>query len=522
MGQASGNCCTHHKSQPEKISKASKKVAKKYLFDESELLVTFQKFDVNKDEVLDLTEFADVLEDLGVTFNAFSVKRVFAFLDSDGSGGVSFEEFRDLMANKDRRLGLNKILQMAVKKSNKGRKAEKVEVKSADHDVFLLCASAHEEDFDAMRPWWIATVLEFVEISCTGRFMSMKMADPSMTTTVPPEKTGSIDKCECACLLLAGNSACTEEILEQIRVAEDLEIQVTCLWEVEDGIQEVLEEFRESCPYAFNRRACPISRHFVSDSEQVILQSVHEMLGRETPVLGLLRPPGGDVGDFRELCLDGVIYLEPAFGMVVKGWDGQADIPPGGFIEPGFRRPVYVSYPREDPEKIGMSDGQCAQMREMIRQVRAAGRVIFIDAFSLKDGNLLGGLQLAQVLSLSRFIILDEVNPNAKDTRPYLSRGNCFLEATVCMLSGLLFPRYKMQFVELDNAIGTEVEDGTNFRKFFRDNASSRELVVEKLCNTLRSKDFASPAECENAVNILTAVLRKHPLMQEGSEGMEW
>merc|ERR1712217_5892 len=96
--------------------------------------------------------------------------------------------------------------------------------------------------------------------------------------------------------------------------------------------------------------------------------------------------------------------------------------------------------------------------------------------------------EAAEVLSFSRYIILDEVDSSAKDKTPYLQRGSCFLECLLCMLTGSLAPRRESQFADLDAALGIELGASTTMRRYFRQSADNPHRLVNSLCVLLRRK----------------------------------
>merc|ERR1712039_949929 len=102
--------------------------------------------------------------------------------------------------------------------------------------------------------------------------------------------------------------------------------------------------------------------------------------------------------------------------------------------------------------------------------------------------SLLIDCDAAEILAYSRFIILDDIEDTAQDRRPYLSRGQCFLEALMCMLTGCLAPWRENQFFDMDNALGVELGGGTNLRRFFRENCCNPHTLVNQLCNMVRRK----------------------------------
>eukprot|EP00051_Salpingoeca_urceolata_P030446 m.8905 g.8905 ORF g.8905 m.8905 type:complete len:202 (+) comp3367_c0_seq1:101-706(+) len=65
--------------------------------DISDLRDQFTTYDVNRDGIISIEELSTVLDDLGDTSGAEERSRQFALADTDGSGGVDFEEFLELL-----------------------------------------------------------------------------------------------------------------------------------------------------------------------------------------------------------------------------------------------------------------------------------------------------------------------------------------------------------------------------------------------------------------------------------------
>merc|ERR1712113_1373959 len=113
---------------------------------------------------------------------------------------------------------------------------------------------------------------------------------------------------------------------------------------------------------------------------------------------------------------------------------------------------------------------------------------------------------------------LDELESSATDPTPYLSRGRCFLEAMIAILTGALATCRDGQFQELDQAIGGEIQPGVNLRRYVREHKSNPSELVSTLCGMLRKKTFASDEEEKHAEEILRRVLDKHPLLVPGPQ----
>lgn len=265
----------------------------------------------------------------------------------------------------------------------------------------------------------------------------------------------------------------------------------------------------KSCPLAFKTMPKPASRYYVSDSEQIALEAVFSTLSKEVPLLTNVRPPGADLDNFTTMDVEGIKFVQPEYIMVIKPGDICLDLPGDAFDMPAHRRPIFISYAQEDPKLPGPSATQLVRLKDILRKLRMGGRVFFCDSLSLKSGKLLGGSNVSDILTLCRFIILDEVEAGVK---PYLDRGSNCLELMLCLLTGNLAARDKMQFVRLDNALGEQFQKGMNFRRYVRENKDNKDMV-DILCKRLRSKSFDSDEEAEKAEELIRACLERHPLL---------
>jgi len=178
-------------------------------------------------------------------------------------------------------------------------------------------------------------------------------------------------------------------------------------------------------------------------------------------------------------------------------------------------RTCFVSYAQEDPKSHGLSDNQLQQFRLAVKRNQLGSRVFFFEGLSLGGRSLFDDSSVCEILSLSRYIILDEMNPDVPDPLPFLQRGHNFLEALMAILTGCLAPHRDYQFEELDRALGYAVGAGTNVRKYIRENAAHPYQLVNHLCAVLRTKRFASRLECISAERLLRQALEKHPLIAQ-------
>ncbi len=60
---------------------------------ESDLKALFSRFDSDDNELIDVNEFRKILQSLGHESIAEVLDLEFALIDTDGDGGVTFEEF---------------------------------------------------------------------------------------------------------------------------------------------------------------------------------------------------------------------------------------------------------------------------------------------------------------------------------------------------------------------------------------------------------------------------------------------
>merc|ERR1719223_1977485 len=129
-----------------------------------------------------------------------------------------------------------------------------------------------------------------------------------------------------------------------------------------------------------------------------------------------LRPPGGDVGDFSDLAMPSLrwIVLEHALGLTQRK-DFKA-LPDEAFAHPSSLRTCYVSYAQEceSTPGLGSTQQECLQLAIRRNGLAATERLFFMDPVSLGKGILSDDYPgLCDVLSLSRFIILDEMDPSS-------------------------------------------------------------------------------------------------------------
>jgi len=245
-------------------------------------------------------------------------------------------------------------------------------------------------------------------------------------------------------------------------------------------------------------------------------------LGQDAPVLTNIRPPGGDLGDFCVLDYSGIKWLKAEYVMALQPGTSFRYLPSEAIRAPGNLRPLYVSYVPEDPSRPGLSKRQQQVLLRTLERnftEHDLARVFFLDQVSISSGNVLSDIsnvdKLVEIISSSRFIILDEV---AFGAATYLSYGKCFMEATIAMLSGCITPSRDGQFVEIDRAIGASFRPGCNMRRFFRESANAPAELVDMICAELQRRTFASKDEAVCAEALLRAVLDFHPRMVPGPD----
>merc|ERR1712232_1309041 len=136
--------------------------------------------------------------------------------------------------------------------------------------------------------------------------------------------------------------------------------------------------------------------------------------------MGDMQRPGGDIDDFSPLAADGVKWIKADFLLGLAQGATAADLPPEAFDNPSDKRTCFVSYAQEDPQRPGLSKAQQAKLRDAIARNRLMDRLFFIDHVSLAGKNFYLQTEAAEVLSFSRFIILEDVDSSAADKTPYL------------------------------------------------------------------------------------------------------
>lgn len=501
-------------------------------FTKEELQSSFARIDLDGNGTIEEHEMAGLLDHLGVSFTAKSLRGMFAAIDEDGGGSISQAEFVSFFVDKDKKIGLKAIMAQVIKEKKAALRNGNRRPSDDMQGMLSAIGRAYARDVyithamhpvrGARRAWWLARVLEFVDLSCTGPYImqplpaagggqggrnSIEMTGDSDASTVV-----SIEACECMVVLLDADALVTETVITELRKAREAGTKIACFYEGEPNAWEKMQLWRKQFPFLFQRPAVPISRHFLSDSEQLVLKAVHEMLGKEMPRLMNLRPPGGDHDDFTSLRYPGIRWLKASHVARIQRGTSPKDLPEDAFGLPSAHRTCYVSYVQEDPSLPGLSPPQQARLKDAITRNLLQDRVFFLDHASLGDRSFLTECDSPEILSLSRFIIIEDMQPGAVDRRPYLARGPCFLEAIMAVLTGCLAPHRENQFVELDTALGIEIGCGTNLRRFFRENAHRPHKLVNQLCSMFRRK-FENRQDEVSAEWILRRALERHPLL---------
>lgn len=490
-------------------------------FSREELGERFDAVDLDGNGDLDIQEFAVLLEGMKLKFSAKKLENFFKAIDADSGGSISREEFIDFFAGVPRKTGFGNLIQQKLQENEEKRSAKK-----KPGDVFIV----HGMDAEAgrRRAMWLAEVLEFTDLTCSGDFcvVTRPSSKGSSASIAPMATVLSVERCECACLLLDGLQPVLPEAAEQVRAAGKAGLKVCCLFEAGPDTWRNLAPWKEALPEAFQRPAIAISpSHFLLDSEQLALDAIFPMLNRPTPFLGSMRPPGGDEGDFSKLSKGCVKWLKAEYVLALKAGMVADDLPLDVFEEASDLRPCYVSYAQLDPSEKALSHGQkaclkIAMKRNALQGQERGDRIFFLNQVSL-EGCLLRRKEVnefSEMLSMARFVVIDEVDSFAKDPRPYLSRGSCVLELMVALLTGLMAPCREGQLHELDDAIGGELQEGMSLRKFFRENSSDPRALLEALSSVLLRREFASQEERDAAPVLLRKVLQRHPMLVPGQE----
>lgn len=294
-----------------------------------------------------------------------------------------------------------------------------------------------------------------------------------------------------------------------------------------------LLNWRNACPQAFKLPALAVSRYFPRSSEEIVRDTVASMLRVKVQP----RPSGelvSDHDDFSDLGgIEGIRWMKPEFLMAVKSAVALVELPAQCFSVPGRARPFYVSLAPEDSSTQAPSERQLVALRNIMRELPIAGSMFFLETVNpqlqpskvvrtsgrsnSKQPSIDCSAQFCEVLSLCRFLIFDQVPPDAQDTTPYLSRGRCFMEAAVAVITGNLAPSRPNQLEELDEAIGQEVAASSTLHQIITDNAATPEKVIGSLCTVLATKAFRNTEEAEEIQRIFRKVLERHPLFLQSA-----
>mmetsp|Transcript_58300 Transcript_58300/g.188790 ORF Transcript_58300/g.188790 Transcript_58300/m.188790 type:complete len:329 (-) Transcript_58300:141-1127(-) len=272
----------------------------------------------------------------------------------------------------------------------------------------------------------------------------------------------------------------------------------------------------------------PMTRYFPRDSGEQCSKQILTMLKRNPPALKDGQQHAAaihiDYENFSGLAqVSGVRWLTPEFAMVIDAGP-TCDLPDTAFGPPGRSRPFYISYPHAEPEKIGLTAKQLARLRIILHENESEGRVMFYDSVSISRNSLnlcrsktfKDTQAFKDVMLMAKFIILDDVDPDGTCKDPYLSRGQCFMEAVIAVLTGNFLPIRPGQLDELDSAIGRDVSSGKEtLREVIRVNARSPSTVINRLCTVLKKKKFPTQEEREYSVRLFADMLARHPWLIE-------
>lgn len=485
-------------------------------FTREELIQHFDECDLDRNGMIEEHEMGLLFDHLGIRFTSASLHSTFAAIDKDCGGSITQDEFVEFFENKDKRAGLRVILE----KVNAEKELEHVKKKASirrmfSKDVYILHGMSPK--VGPRRCCWLANVLEFADVRCVNPFGGKekdkrKTMPANAGMPIEEESPASMDDCVCVVLLLDGQSLVTGAAQRDLAQAKLQGKPILVFYEGELEIWEKMARWRDAVPFAFDRMPVAISRPFLSDSEQMVLHAVHGLLDKEQPLLKNLRPPGGDSDDFSFMRRSGIKWVKASHVCKIQPGATAADLPPDAFDYPRDLRTCYVSYVQENPDVKGLSPAQQAKLQEAINRNLLSKRVFFLDHISLEGKSLLIDTDAAELLAYSRFIILDDIEDSADDRRPYLSRGQCFLEALMCILTGCMAPWRENHFIELDSTLGVELGAGTNLRRFFRERCCNPHTLVNQLCNLVQRK---YPCRKDEIVAewTLRMALERHPLL---------
>jgi len=344
----------------------------------------------------------------------------------------------------------------------------------------------------------------------------MYRASVASSSSKDAKRVPDISECRLLVLLLERDSLVSTEETEVIDTAGDLGLPMLCFYESEPGYVEDLITWKEAYPLAMaNAVARPMTRFFPRDSADLCAHAVLQALKRtrlEQPLTLGIRVEHDDFSTIANL--EDVRWLTPEFAMVMEPW--STDLPDTAYGQPGRARPYYISYTRSDMDKPGLSERQLARLRILLAQNTHEGQLLYIDSVSLtgakKRMSLTEVSKFVEIMLLSEFIILDEVDPDAACKKPYLARGQCFMEAVIAVLTGNFLPTRSGHLDYLDTVLGRELASGTSsLREVVRKNAKSPAALINRLVGVLEKKAFAHSIEKGESCKLFAEMLMRHP-----------
>mmetsp|Transcript_73461 Transcript_73461/g.185588 ORF Transcript_73461/g.185588 Transcript_73461/m.185588 type:complete len:563 (+) Transcript_73461:541-2229(+) len=508
-----------------------KKESNKYTREELEIL--FHQVDRDHNGCIDVKELAQLFRLLGLGYTAKSVKELLALIDDDETSTIELPEFLAFFSNQKKGADLGDMVHNALTQQALHWKPD-----GTHTDVYITHAMTHDVGY--RKCWWLANVLENEGLTVSGPYINSVVEEnddqgfmkntPSSPVkykkSVELKRVPSISDCRLLILLVDRDSLVSTEETDVLDKAGDLGLPVLCFYEAEPGYVEDLIAWRESYPLAMaNAVARPMTRYFPRDSADLCAHQVLQTLKRTRLTSELKIHAAHEIrvehDDFSMLAnLEDVRWLTPEFAMVMEPW--SVDLPETAYGQPGRARPYYVSYPSLDLDKAGLSEKQLARLRILLQENTHEGQLLYIDSLCLdtqverttsqRRSSLAEVSKFMEIMLLSEFIILDEVDPDATSKKPYLARGHCFMEAVIAILTGNCLPTRQGQLEELDRAVGLELGAGSvTLRNIVHKNAKSPIPLINRLVSVLETKTFSSNLEKSESCRLFADMLTRHP-----------